>query len=140
MARTFHRKQSMNSMSEINVTPLLDLAFSLLIIFMITTPLLEQTIPLDLPAQNHHGQPTAVSTDFQSVSIDKTGQIFWGKNAEQVSLQELDARLAGIAQMPNPPVIHIRGDAANSYQRIIDVLDKVKSHQLTRISLDTRAK
>lgn len=135
MARTFHRKQSLSSMSEINVTPLLDLAFSLLIIFMITTPLLEQTIPLDLPKQDASSRPSTETIEYQTVSIDRSGGIFWGK--QPVSLEQLDELLGSLALNPNPPVINIRGDAANSYQRIIDVLAKVKAHELTRISLDT---
>lgn len=138
MARTFHRKQSMSSMSEINVTPLLDLAFSLLIIFMITTPLLEQTIPLDLPKQDAHARPSAQQIEYQTISIDKHGEIFWGK--EQVTLQQLDQLLANLAADPNPPVLNLRSDSSNTVQRFIDVLDKVKAHQLTRISIDTRVR
>ena len=52
MARVFKRKDRLSAMSEINITSLLDLVFCLLIIFMITTPLMEQTIPVNLPSQN----------------------------------------------------------------------------------------
>lgn len=127
-------------MSEINVTPLLDLAFSLLIIFMITTPLLEQTIPLDLPKQDAHARPSPEAIEYQTISIDKNGEIFWGK--EPVSLDQLDHLLGNLAGEPNPPVVNIRGDSSasiNIYQRFVDVLDKIKAHQLTRISIDTRA-
>lgn len=125
-------------MSEINVTPLLDLAFSLLIIFMITTPLLEQTIPLDLPKQDSHSRPPAEQIEYQTISIDKNGEIHWG--TQRVSLEELDQLLANLAREPNPPVLNIRGDSANTYQRFIDVLDKIKTHQLTRISIDTKVR
>ena len=56
MARNFHRKDRLSALTEINVTPLIDLAFALLIIFMITTPLLEQTIELDLPIETNKDQ------------------------------------------------------------------------------------
>lgn len=137
MPRTFHRKQSMSSMSEINITPLLDLAFALLIIFMITTPLLEQTIPLDLPKQDAHARPSQ-QIEYQTVSIDRNGQIHWGK--EPVSLEQLDQLLANLARDPNPPVLNIRSDSTNTMQPFIDVLDKIKVHQLTRISIDTRVR
>ncbi|MGE9297274.1 MAG: ExbD/TolR family protein [Puniceicoccales bacterium] len=136
MARTFRRKQSMEAVSEINVTPLIDLAFALLIIFMITTPLLEQTIPLNLPSQEKNDQAPADDIEVQVISVDSEGQIFWGK--EPVSLMKLDDMLNGLATRPNPPVLRIRGDAAIQYQRIIEVLDRVKANKLTRISLDTQ--
>lgn len=123
-------------MSEINVTPLLDLAFSLLIIFMITTPLLEQTIPLDLPKESAQARPSTEKIEYQTISVDKNGGIFWGK--EQVSLEQLDPLLANLATQPNPPVINIRADTTIAYQRVVDVLSRVKAHQLTRISLDTQ--
>jgi len=136
MARTFRRKQSMEAVSEINVTPLIDLAFALLIIFMITTPLLEQTIPLTLPVQSPDEASSTENVDVQAISVDQQGQIYWGR--EPVSLIELDDRLSRLATQPNPPVLRIRGDAAIQYQRIIEVLDRVKANRLTRISLDTQ--
>lgn len=138
MARTFRRKQSMEAVSEINVTPLIDLAFALLIIFMITTPLLEQTIPLDLPKEDQKAQESRENIEFQNISIDSEGQVYWGK--EPVSLAKLDDMLRGLAGRPNPPVIGIRGDASIQYQRIIEVLDRVKANNLTRISLDTQVR
>ena len=123
-------------MSEINVTPLLDLAFSLLIIFMITTPLLEQTIPLDLPKESARAQPSPEKIEYQTISVDRNGGIFWGK--EQVSLEQLDQLLATLAGQPNPPVVNIRADTTIAYQRVVDVLSRVKAHRLTRISLDTQ--
>ncbi|WP_309387313.1 ExbD/TolR family protein [Cerasicoccus frondis] len=136
MARTFRRKQSMEAVSEINVTPLIDLAFALLIIFMITTPLLEQTIPLNLPKEDQRDQPSRADMEIQVISIDQEGQVYWGK--ERVSLAKLDDMLNGLSTRAEPPVLSIRGDAAIQYQRIIDVLNLVKKHKLTRISLDTQ--
>lgn len=136
MARTFRRKQSMEAVSEINVTPLIDLAFALLIIFMITTPLLEQSIPLNLPVQDKNDQPSTEDMEIQVISVDQEGQIYWGK--EPVSLARLDDMLNGLSTRDNPPVLRIRGDAAIQYQRIIEVLDRVKANKLTRISLDTQ--
>jgi len=138
MARTFRRKQSMEAVSEINVTPLIDLAFSLLIIFMITTPLLEQTIPLNLPKEDAREQSPRNEMEIQVISIDAEGQVFWGK--EPVSLAKLDDMLQGLSGRPEPPVLSIRGDAAIQYQTIVDVLNLVKKHKLTRISLDTQVR
>ena len=86
MARNFHRKDRLAALTEINVTPLIDLAFALLIIFMITTPLLEQTIELNLPVETAKSQ-SEEREDFQSVSINREGFYFWGD--QQVSEQQL---------------------------------------------------
>ena len=66
-------------MTELNVTPLMDLAFSLLIIFMISTPLLEQTIPINLPKQEKNSASERPEIKFQVISITKAGQVYWGK-------------------------------------------------------------
>jgi len=138
MARTFRRKQSMEAVSEINVTPLIDLAFALLIIFMITTPLLEQTIPLNLPVQEKNDSRAAADLEIQVISVDQAGQIYWGE--EPVALDQLDKKLKNLADRSDPPVLRIRGDASIQYQRIIEVLDRVKANKLTRISLDTQVR
>lgn len=136
MARTFKRKESLTAVSEINVTPLIDLAFALLIIFMITTPLLEQSIEIDLPSQNQQNQGDAPEREVQVISIDPAGQIFWGKEA--VSDLQLDELLSGLAAQPQPPVIHLRGDKQIRYQRVIDVINLIKKNKLSALNLDTR--
>ena len=79
MARTFKRKESLGALTELNITPLMDLAFSLLIIFMVTTPLLEQTVELKLPTQEN--MPNSTRDDkvkFQVINIDAKENIYWG--------------------------------------------------------------
>ena len=108
MARQFQRKDRLSALTEINVTPLIDLAFALLIIFMITTPLLEQTIEVDLPVESPSTQ--AVERErFQSVSIDQQGRYYWGEQA--VSPAQLTDLLDSFAQQADPPVLSIRADA-----------------------------
>lgn len=135
MARKFHRKDRLSALTEINVTPLIDLAFALLIIFMITTPLLEQTIAVDLPVEAPKTQAED-REDFQSVAIDKEGQYYWGD--ERVSAEQLGDLLDALAMDPAPPVLSIRADATLPYQRVITVIDMVKQRELSRISLDTK--
>ena len=135
MARRFHRKDRLSALTEINVTPLIDLAFALLIIFMITTPLLEQTIEVDLPVESSSTQ--AVERElFQSVSVDQQGRYFWGERA--VSPAQLADLLDGFAQQEDPPVLSIRADAALPYQRVITLIDMIKQCELSKISLDTK--
>ncbi|MBN2068171.1 MAG: biopolymer transporter ExbD [Opitutales bacterium] len=137
MARSFHRKKPLDAMSEINMTPLIDLAFSLLIIFMITAPLLEQTIQVNLPVESTKAQELREDTDFQAISIDAEGFYYWDN--EIVDLDQLDGLLMGLAEKADPPVIRIRADKQLPYQKVINVVDLVKKHKLTKLNLDTQA-
>jgi biopolymer transport protein ExbD len=137
MARNFHRSRPLESMSEINVTPLIDLAFALLIIFMITAPLLQQTIDIQVPVESARPQQPD-RTEPVLLSIDPTGQFFWG--AEAVPDNEMQSRLELMAQSEEPPVIQIRADAQLPYQRVVNLLDLVKGAGLTKISLETKAR
>lgn len=125
-------------MTELNVTPLMDLAFSLLIIFMISTPLLEQTIPINLPKQDKNAASERPEIKFQVISITKSGQIYWGK--QPVDMNELDRLLGLLANEKEPPAISLRGDFSLPYQKIVDVIDAVKRHNLTKLHLDTEVK
>ncbi|MDB4345727.1 biopolymer transporter ExbD [bacterium] len=135
MARNFQRKDRLSALTEINVTPLIDLAFALLIIFMITTPLLEQTVDLNLPLETAKPQPED-REDFQSVSIDRSGAYYWGD--QQVSEQQLGDLLDMMAMEPEPAVLSVRADAELPYQRVITLMDMIKKRKLTKISLDTK--
>jgi biopolymer transport protein ExbD len=143
MARRFRRSEPMRSMSEINVTSLLDLAFCLLIIFMISTPLIEannsnqQQIPLNLPTESTKEQPVRQEIKYQTISIDTVGRIFWGQR--QTDMEELDRLLENLAREEPSPVISLRADRTIPYQRVISVLDKIQAHGLNQISLETQA-
>jgi biopolymer transport protein ExbD len=114
---------------------MIDLAFALLIIFMITTPLLEQTVDLNLPLET--AKPQAEDReDFQSVSIDQGGLYYWGD--QQVSKQQLSDLFDTMAMDPAPPVLSIRADAQLPYQRVVTLIDMIKQRKLSKISLDTK--
>lgn len=134
----FRRKQPPPINTELNVTPLMDLAFSLLIIFMISTPLLEQTIPINLPKQEKNSASERPEIKFQVISINKSGQVYWGK--QPVDMPELDRLLGLLANEKEPPAISLRADFSLPYQKIVDVIDAVKKHNLTKLHLDTEVK
>lgn len=125
-------------MTELNVTPLMDLAFSLLIIFMISTPLLEQTIPVNLPKQDANSASARPDIDFQLITIKADGQIYWGK--QSVDLVELNSLLASLSKTQDPPAISLRADRNLIYQKVIDVIDAIKRNNLTKLHLDTEVK
>ena len=137
MARKFHRRKPLEAMSELNVTPLIDLAFALLIIFMITAPLLQQTIDIRVPTESARPQPNE-QVEPLMLAIDPQGQFFWGNQA--VGDNEMKSRLVLVADTDEPPVVQIRADAGLPYQRVVDLLDLVKGAGLSKISLETRAR
>ena len=137
MARKFQRKDRLSALTEINVTPLIDLAFALLIIFMITTPLLEQTVDLNLPVETSKPQPED-REDFQSISIDQAGNYYWGK--EKVTGEQISDLLDTLSMNPEPPVLSVRADAQLPYQHVITLVDMIKQRKLSKISLDTKVK
>jgi biopolymer transport protein ExbD len=138
MARDFKRQNKLAVISDLNVTPLIDLAFSLLIIFMITTPVIEQYNRIDLPSQNTTQTQEPPKLDDQFITIEANGQFRWGKDAvSQVSLEaKLDEVASGEGEQPT---IHIRGDRTLPYQKIMDVVNMLKARNLTKLSLDTKA-
>ena len=137
MARNFHRKDRLSALTEINVTPLIDLAFALLIIFMVTTPLLEQTIDVNLPVEASKSQPEE-REEFQAITVDKAGDYYWSD--EKVSLQQLGDLLDTLAMDAAPPVLSIHADESLRYQKVITVIDMIKQRKLSKISLKTKVK
>jgi biopolymer transport protein ExbD len=138
MARDFKRANKLAVISDLNVTPLIDLAFSLLNIFMITTPVIEQYNRIDLPDQPSDDKQPPPKLDDQFITIDAEGTYHWGQ--DKVSTTELQARLDLLAQAEGEkPVIHIRGDRSLRYQKIFDVINMLKARNLTKLSLDTKA-
>ena len=142
MARIFRRPRNLHPVAELNVTNMVDLGFTLLIIFMITTPLIqsEQTIPVNLPVEGKKAQDVLPETEFQAVSIDKAGNFYFGP--KRVSFPELASNLAALAAKPKPkqPVIRIRADLGLQWQQVVRVMDEIKKNNLTRITFDTEAR
>ena len=138
MARDFKRPNKLAVISDLNVTPLIDLAFSLLIIFMITTPVIEQYNRIDLPTQNLDSSQKPPEIEDKFITIDSEGLYNWGK--ETVTKAELESLLDDIMNTDGEqPVIHLRGDRSLPYQKIMDVINMLKKRDLTKLSLDTRA-
>ena len=135
--RKFHKKNRLTALTEINVTPLIDLAFALLIIFMIATPLLEQTIPINLPGEVSKPQ-LDVKNDIQVVSISRQGELYWG--SKKVTEAEMTVLLQETSKADVVPVLRIRADKELPYESVIGVIDLIKQNNLVKISLDTEVK
>jgi biopolymer transport protein ExbD len=140
MARTFRRQRSSHPIAELNVTNLIDLGFTLLIIFMIATPLInqEQSIPVNLPTESKSQQiKPDKNTKFVSLTVDPKGTFFIDNVA--VSQKDLTSRLRTLASEANPPVIRIRADGTVPYQKVVTLLDELKKSNLSKITFDTQA-
>lgn len=138
MARNFLKRNRLEAKADINVTPLLDLCFCLLIIFMIATPVLEQTTRIELPvASSSAGAPVDTETKYSYVAIDKHGAYFL--NDDAISSDALRARFAEIAALPaaEQPIVRIRADGQLEYQKVITLFDMAKKQGLTKVAIDT---
>src|SRR5260370_37543570 len=117
--RRYSQRQSLSSLSEINIPPLLDLAFVLLIIFMITTPLLESSMSLIIPSSGGKNPPVT-SSQVQTVSIDRNETI--RLNNRLVDLSALSAQLGEIKRTHPHVAVVIRPDRDLPVQNLFNLL------------------
>jgi biopolymer transport protein ExbD len=134
--RRYSQRQSLSSLSEINITPLLDLAFVLLIIFMITTPLLETTTSLIIPSSGAKSPPVT-ATQVQTVSIDRNEAIRF--NNQIVDLESLTAELIEIKRSSPEIAVVIRPDRDLPVQKLITLMDALQRAQIMKVGIATRA-
>ncbi len=120
-------------MAELNVTPLLDLAFVLLIIFIITTPLLESNIPLQLPNGSPKNTLPPDPKSIRTVSIDRNGQVFL--ESKPIELPALEQQLALFQRDTPDAAVIVRADKSLRYQQVVDVMDVLQRAQISRLSL-----
>ena len=132
--RRFSQRNSLVTLSEINITPLLDLAFVLLIIFVITTPLLEKSIDLKLP---HGGQTEQKlnKSDIRTVEISGAG--YYVLDRHKLALSQIVSQLAQDFRSNPNLVVYIRADRDSRYDLVAQLLDGCQRYGITRYSLRT---
>lgn len=119
---------------DINVTPMLDLAYVLLVIFIIMTTASVQGIKVNLPKASN--TPSLAKPKTKAITINESGQVFL--DAYPVTLSELETRLAQYkAADPELPVV-VKGDARVQYEKVIEVLDLVGRLEITQLGLVTQ--
>ncbi|MDR6952154.1 biopolymer transport protein TolR [Ancylobacter sp. 3268] len=118
-------------MSEINVTPMVDVMLVLLIIFMVAAPMLTVGVPLDLPQT----QAQAVSQDREPlvVSIDNQGKVFLQDS--QISVEDLVPKLQAIAKAGYDERIFVRGDKTVDYGAVMKVMGRLSGAGFKRVAL-----
>lgn len=118
---------------EINTTPLVDVMLVLLIIFIMTIPVMNHAVKIDLPRAAN--QPDQVKPENINVSIDADGKLFW--NEEAVTRNELDARIAIASQKQPQPELHLRAARTVQYEKVAQVMAAAQSGGLGKIGFVT---
>jgi biopolymer transport protein ExbD len=132
--RRFSDRHNLHTLSELNVTPLLDLAFVLLIIFMITTPLMENSVDLVIPsseAAKHAVDPNAV----QTISINREAALQF--NGQPTTLPDLENELNRLKETKPEAAVVIRSDKELPVQKLVDVMSAVQRAKITKMGVVT---
>ena len=122
---------------EINITPMLDLAYVLLVIFILMTTATVQGVKANLPRGSNAPKKQTEKNKVKAISIDNSGNIFYDR--EPVTLASLETRLAQ-AKTDNPDVpVIIKGDSGTQYQAVTDVLGVVVKLGIKQVGLATKS-
>jgi biopolymer transport protein ExbD len=122
-----------HALAELNITPLLDLAFVLLVIFIITTTPIVNDLNVDLPAASHRPKDPKAKVNY--ITVEKNGQLFLNK--EEVTLDSLHEKLVGLRlQDPDLNVV-VRGSARSKYQSVVNVMDILQQANIGKVNLAT---
>jgi len=133
--RRFSDRHTLHTLTEINVTPLLDLAFVLLIIFIITTPLMENSVNLAVPTSAESRQKVDPAR-VQTISIDRDEVLRF--NNEPVDAVTLEQRLTAVhAEKPDVAVV-VRPDKDLPIQKFINIMDILQRAKVTKVGVVTR--
>ncbi|HPF46882.1 MAG TPA: protein TolR [Emcibacteraceae bacterium] len=129
MGRTKRYKQ----MSDINVTPFVDVMLVLLVVFMVAAPLLTVGVPIDLPNSRANNLPE--NDTPLSITIDKEGKIYL--QDEQVELNQMVARISVIFENRKEDRIYVHGDKGVSYGRVMEVIGMLNGNGFSRVAMVT---
>ena len=133
--RRFSQRNSLVTLSDINITPLLDLAFVLLIIFVITTPLLEKGLELKLPPANGRNDQKVRREDVRTVEISNTGVFVLNK--QRMTVDQIASRLESDFKANPNLVVYIRADRKSPMEYFVSVTDALQGKGITRYSIRT---
>jgi len=136
MARQRNRRKPM---AQINVVPYIDVMLVLLVIFMVTTPMMQEGVVVDLPKAN--AQPVTEEPSEQIViAVDAQGRFFLdedGPDALPMSAQALANRIAGMLQNRKDKQVYVRGDSSVDYGRVVEAMAALQAAGATAIGLIT---
>ena len=134
MAFNLKRNNNREPMSEINVTPFVDVMLVLLIIFMVTAPLLTVGIPVDLPKVK--ASALTDQKDPIEITVNLEGEIYIGESL--VEVDNLIPRINAITEQNTEARIYIRGDRVVAYGRVMEIMSKINSVGYVKVALITQ--
>ncbi len=132
-SRRRRRRHAHGVMSEINVTPMVDVMLVLMIIFMVAAPLLTVGVPIDLPETA--AKPMEGQTDPINISVDSAGKVFIQDS--EISLDELVPKLMAVAKNGVEDRIYVRGDKTTDYGTVMRVMARISAAGFKQIGLVT---
>jgi biopolymer transport protein TolR len=133
-----HNRRSASPMSEINVTPMVDVMLVLLIIFMVAAPLMSTGIKVNLPDSNTAQLDNEKEDEPLQVVIDKTGKLYINKNL--VSFEQIAVKLLEVTKQNKEAQIFVRGDKDANYGDIIRAISAINEAGFTKVGLVTQPK
>jgi biopolymer transport protein ExbD len=122
------------ALSDINTTPLVDVMLVLLIVFMITIPVITQTVPVDLPEVSN--EATKTKPENINISVNKEGQVFWNQSLVPNN-DDLLKRLETVATMKPQPEVHIRADQQTRYENVGRVIVDAQRKGIMKVGFIT---
>ena len=134
--RRFSKKGSNRLMSEINVTPFVDVMLVLLIIFMVAAPLLTVGVEIELPKTSARALPTEKEQPL-TLSLTKDKELYLQDT--KIEFSDLISKLKQIAEQRDDNRIFIRADGANNYSTIMEIMGALNSSNFSNISLVTES-
>jgi biopolymer transport protein TolR len=135
-SRKKHRRRKAQLMSDINVTPMVDVMLVLLIIFMVTAPLMSTGIKVNLPESNVSQLENEKKEEPLQVLVDKHGDLFIQKT--KVTLAELGAKLGEVTKENKDTQIYVKGDKDASYGNVIMAISAINEAGYGKVGLVTQ--
>ncbi|MBK8570241.1 MAG: biopolymer transporter ExbD [Nitrosomonadales bacterium] len=121
---------------EINTTPLVDVMLVLLIIFIITIPVINHSVKIDLPRATN--QRDEIKPENINLSIDAQGLMYW--NNETIDAAQMNVRIAEASKKTPQPELHIRAERTTQYEKIVEIMAAAQSGGLSKIGFITDPK
>jgi biopolymer transport protein ExbD len=131
--KRYSQRSGHTAMAELNVTPLLDLAFVLLIIFIITTPLLTSNVPLNLPTGSNNHTPPPDAKALHTVNIQRDGTVLL--ESKPIELPVLQQELTAFHDATPETAVIVRADKTINVQQFFNVIDVIQQAKIDRVSI-----
>jgi biopolymer transport protein ExbD/biopolymer transport protein TolR len=131
-------KKAPPPVSEINVTPMVDVMLVVLIIFMVITPLLNKTVNIEMvTARNSITMDDAQKEDAVAVAITRDGQVFLSPGLQKVESSDLAPKVKDLLENKPSKIVYIRADARAKYEKVEDVVDNLRAGGVDDVGLLT---